>query len=298
MRVLVTGASGLVGGALVRSLLADGNEVVRLVRGRAPASPDEVEWDPDTGALDGRRLPGIDAAVHLAGESIASGRWSGAQKSRIRESRARGTSLLARTLAALATPPEVLVSASAMGFYGDRGDEPLAEGAPPGTGFLAEVCREWEAALEPAAARGIRTVPVRWGLVLSRHGGALPRMLLPFRMGVGGTLGTGRQYMSWITLEDAVGVLRHTLHSGGVAGPVNGAAPGAVTNREFTAALGRALSRPALLPVPAFAVRLLFGEMGDALLLSSARLVPARLAESGFRFRDPEIGGALRRVLA
>jgi uncharacterized protein (TIGR01777 family) len=301
VRVLVSGASGLVGSALVPALQSDGDEVVRLVRlvrDRPAASPAEIAWDPAAGSFDASRLPGIDAAVHLAGESIASGRWNAEKKRRIEESRVRGTALLARTLADLPAPPKVVVSASAMGYYGDRGDEELTERSSPGTGFLPDVCRKWEAALEPAASKGIRVVPVRWGLVLSRRGGALPRMLLPFRLGLGGTLGDGRQYMSWITLDDAVGVLRHALRTEHLAGPVNGASPEAVTNRAFTKALGRALSRPAVLPVPAFAVRLLFGEMGDALLLSSARLVPARLAESGFRFRDPSIEPALRRVLA
>jgi uncharacterized protein (TIGR01777 family) len=298
MRVAVTGASGLVGGALVRALATAGHRVDRVSRRPPAPGATDVPWDPERGQLDASALAGVDAVVHLAGERIDARRWTPAVKARIRESRAEGTRLLAAALGSLAPRPRALVSASAVGYYGDRGDEALTEESAPGAGFLADVCRAWEAATEPARAAGIRVVSLRIGLVLAAEGGALPRMLLPFRLGLGGVVGSGRQYWSWITLVDLVRVIEHVLARDDLAGPVNAVAPGAVTGREFTRVLGRVLGRPTLLPLPAVAVRILLGEMGQALLLASARVVPRRLEEAGFRFRHPDLEGALRAVLA
>lgn len=294
MKILVTGASGLVGRALVPFLGAAGHTVVRAVRGRAGTG--EVSWDP-AGRLDPAALAGVEAVVHLAGENIAGARWTPEVKERIRASRVDGTSVLARALAAMPRPPRVLVCASAVGIYGNRGDEPLTEDAAPGAGFLPDVCRAWEGAAEPARAAGVRVVHLRLGVVLAAQGGALARMLLPFRMGAGGVIGSGRQWMPWIAIDDVLGAVLHSIATESVSGAVNGTAPGAATNRDFTKALGRALGRPAILPMPAFAARLAFGEMADDLLLASAKVVPARLAASGYGFRHPEIEGALRHVL-
>lgn len=295
MRIVISGASGLIGSALVRELTAGGHEVLRLSRGGG--APGTVPWDPAAGRLDPRALEGVEAVVHLAGENIAGGRWTPARKAAIRDSRLRSTDLLARAVAGLERPPRVFVSASALGFYGDRGDERLTESSPPGRGFLADVCREWEGASAPAEAAGLRVVHIRIGLVLARQGGALAEMLLPFRLGLGGPLGSGRQWWSWITLDDVVGAFRHALVDESVRGPVHGVA-GAVTNRDFTRTLCRVLRRPMFLPVPRVALRLLMGEMADALLLASARLEPGRLRDTGYRFRDPELEPALRRLLA
>jgi len=301
MKVIVTGATGLVGSALARSLLADGHEVTRLVRGgsqgfRAPGTA-AVHWNPERGEIDAKELEGHDAAVHLAGESIAEGRWDDEKKRRILESRVKGTRLLAEALAGLSAKPRVLVSASAVGFYGNRGDEVVREESASGSDFLSEVCREWEKATLEASQAGLRVVHVRIGVVLSAEGGALPKMLTPFKLGLGGRVGSGRQYMSWITLEDLVGVIRRAIEDESLRGPVNAVAPRPVTNEEFTKALGGVLGRPTIFPVPAFAARLAFGEMADALLLSGARVEPARLNEAGFEFKSPEIEGALRSVL-
>jgi len=301
MKVIVTGSTGLVGRALIRSLLSDGHEVTRLVRGgaqgfRAPGTA-AVHWDPQRGEIDAQELEGHNAAVHLAGEPIAEGRWDEAKKRRIIESRAQGTRLLAEALAGLSAKPGVLVSASATGFYGNRGDEVLREESASGGDFVSEVCREWEKGTLAASRAGIRVVHLRIGLVLSAEGGALPKMLTPFKLGLGGRLGSGRQYVSWITLEDLVRVIRRALEDEEMRGPVNTVAPGAVTNAEFTKAIGHALGRPTFMAVPAFAVRLAFGEVADELLLASTRAEPARLREAGFEFRHPEIGEALRSVL-
>ena len=240
----------------------------------------------------------FDAVVHLAGENIASGRWNAARKAAIRDSRVNGTRFLCDALAGLARPPKTLVCASAVGYYGDRGEERLTEESPPGTGFLAEVCREWEAASAPAARKGIRVVALRIGMVLSPKGGALARMLPLFRAGLGGVIGGGRQYVSWVALDDLPGIILHALQRDDLRGPVNAVAPRPVTNREFTEALGKVLSRPTPLPVPAFALRLAVGgEMADALLLSSARGIPRRLEETGYRFRFAELSAALRHLL-
>jgi len=298
METLVTGATGFVGTAVVGALRAGGANVRRLVRSRPTPGADDFLWDPSAGHLDVSALDGLDAVVHLAGENIAGGRWTEARKRRIRESRVDGTSLLAARLAALERPPRVFVSASAVGYYGNRGAELLTEASPPGKGFLARVCVDWEAALQPAADRGIRTLALRFGVILSRSGGALAKMLRPFKLGVGGTMGDGRQYMSWITLDDVVGAIRHALASESLAGPVNAVAPKPVTNLEFTKTLGRVLHRPTIFPLPAPAARLALGEMADELLLASTRVEPRRLPDSGYTFRFPTIEGALRHVLA
>ena len=282
MRVAITGSTGLVGSEVMASLSVAGHEVVRIVR-RAPAPGEKaVRWDPEKGEIDAAGLEGLDAVVHLAGENIASGRWNAARKAAIRDSRVNGTGLLCEALAGLARPPKTLVCASAVGYYGDRGEELLTEESSPGTGFLADVSREWEAASAPAARKGIRVVTLRIGVVLSSTGGALARMLPLFRAGLGGVIGNGRQYVSWVALDDLVGIVLHALQSGELRGPVNAVAPVPVTNREFTKAFGKALSRPTPLPVPAFALRLAVGgEMADALLLASARVFPRRLEATG-----------------
>lgn len=297
MKILVTGSTGLIGSALVQHLKGEGHAVTRLLRSRVSPGEKGFLWDVQSGTLYAKPLEGLDAVVHLAGENIGAGRWSLTRKAIIRDSRVRGTRLLSETLARLEQPPKVLVCASAMGFYGDRRDETLNEKSSGGTGFLPELCREWEAASEAAAAKGIRVVHLRIGLVLSAEGGALKRMLPPFKLGVAGRLGSGEQFMSWVALDDLVGVIEHAITHNSLAGPVNAATPNPVTNQEFTKTLGRVLGRPTIFPVPAFAVRLLFGEMGDALLLSSARLEPTRLTASGFMFRYPELEPALRYVL-
>jgi uncharacterized protein (TIGR01777 family) len=294
MKILVSGSSGLVGSALIPTLSGAGHEVLRLVRKKGIA--DSVYWDPAKGVIDATGLAGVDAAVHLAGENIAAGRWTTAQKAKIVDSRVKGTSLLADALAKLKRRPEVMVSASAIGFYGDRGDETLREDSPPGTGFLPDTSRKWEGAAEPASRAGIRVVHPRIGIVLARKGGALPKMALPFKLGVGGKIGTGRQYMSWIALDDLTAVILHCIESPHLQGPVNAVA-GAVTNLEFTKALGRALKRPTLFPLPAFAARIAMGEMADELLLASTRVEAARLAASGFQFRHRNLEDTLRRIL-
>ena len=294
MKIGVSGSTGLVGSALVPFLTTSGHQVVRLVRSKP--NPGEVYWSPGEGRLDASGLEGLEAVVHLAGENIT-GRWTPAKKARIRESRVQGTQLLAGTLAELAQPPKVLVCASAIGYYGDRGEEVLREASPPGSNFLAEVCQAWEAASQPAAQKGIRVVSLRIGVVLSPRGGALGQMLLPFKLGVGGKIGSGRQYLSWIAIDDLVGVIHHALTTDSLQGPVNTVAPQAVTNLEFTKTLGRVLGRPTLFPLPAFAARWAFGQMADELLLASARVEPARLKASGYVFRTPDLEGALRRLL-
>ena len=301
MKVIVTGATGLVGRALIRSLLSDGHEVTRLVRGeaqgfRAPGTK-AVHWEPEKGVVNAQELEGHDAVVHLAGEALAGERWDEEKKRRIRESRVKGTHLLAETLAGLKEKPSVLVSASATGFYGDRGDVVLREESASGEGFLSEVCREWEKATLAASQAGIRVVHLRIGFVLSADGGGLPQMLTPFKLGVGGRVGSGQQYISWITLDDLVRIIRRALEDEHLRGPVNAVAPNALTNEEFTKALGHVLGRPTFLPLPAFAARLAFGEMADAILLSSTRVEPARLEEAGYEFSHPEIEEALRHAL-
>jgi uncharacterized protein (TIGR01777 family) len=295
MKILVTGASGLVGSSLVPYMESKGHEVVRLVRSQAGAG--ELRWNPEKGIETPAQLEGFDAVVHLAGENVSEGRWTDEKKARIRESRVKGTRTLSEALAGLTRPPKILISASAIGFYGTRGDEVLTEQSASGAGFLSEVCREWELATRPAAAKGIRVVSLRFGVILSAEGGALAKMRTPFKLGVGGKVGSGEQYMSWITLDDVIGVIDFALTNDELHGPVNVVAPQPVTNLEFTKALGHALSRPTILPAPVFALRLAFGEMADALLLSSARVEPLRLKEAGYVFQYPELEGALSHLL-
>jgi uncharacterized protein (TIGR01777 family) len=295
MKILVSGSHGLVGKALTTSLTQAGHEIVSLVRQRASES--EIEWHPNQGKIDAQQLEGFDAVVHLAGESIASGRWTEEKKKKIRESRVKGTELLSSTLARLSKPPSTFISASAIGFYGNRGDELLTEDSGPGDGFLSEVCIAWEKATGPAEAKGIRTIHSRFGIILDEKGGALEKMLTPFSMGVGGRVGSGQQWMSWIALEDVIKALRFLIDHPGIKGPVNFTAPGPVTNIEFTEALGNALSRPTLFSIPAFAARMAFGEMADALLLSSAKVEPRRLKENGYQFKHSELSSALKAIL-
>lgn len=297
MKILVSGSHGLVGSALIKSLTDDKHEVIRLVRRGNPVSASEIEWHPDQDRIDAQRLEGLDAVIHLAGESIASGRWSDEKKRAIRDSRVKGTALLSKTLAQLSKPPSVFLSASAIGYYGNRRDEVLTETSQPGNDFLSSVCVEWEQATRAASEQGIRTVNARFGIILDAHGGALAQMLTPFRMGVGGRVGDGRQWMSWIALEDVVAGLKSLLADETAHGPVNFVAPNPVTNAEFTRTLGRVLSRPTFFPVPAFGARLAFGEMADALLLSSQRVKPEVLEGKRFTFSWPTLEPALRHLL-
>lgn len=299
MRVLISGATGLVGLAAAVALRAAGHTVERLVRPGSPpgGEPGGVRWNPTTGELDQAAAEGADAVIHLAGASIAAGRWSEARKAVLRASRVEATRGLVNGLGQLRRRPAALLCASAIGYYGDRGNEQLAEPSRPGTGFLSALACDWEAEAARAAALGMRVVMLRFGIVLSRAGGALPRMLLPFRLGLGGKLGGGGQWMSWITLPDVVGVLRATLEEERWQGPLNVVAPGAVTNAEFTRVLARVLRRPAIVPAPAFALRLVLGEMADALLLASQRVVPAKLEAGGYGFLHRELEAGLRAVL-
>ena len=281
MNILISGASGLIGSAIKTALHARGDRVLSLTR-RAARSDSEITWDPAANVLDPSRLVDIDGVIHLAGENIAAGRWTAAQKARIRDSRVQGTGLLAQTLAQLPAPPSAFISASAIGYYGNRGDELLTEDSSHGEGFLPEVSVAWERAAHPAAEAGIRTVHPRIGIVLSRNGGALAKMRLPFKLGLGGTIGSGNQYMSWIALDDLVSVFLFALDNESISGAVNAVSPTPVTNREFTKTLARVLSRPAIFPVPAFAVKLALGEMADALLLASTRVISTRLENTAF----------------
>ena len=295
--VAITGASGLIGRALLARLRLNGTPVRRLVRTPDPDSPDDIVWEPMRGVLEPRDLEGVETVVHLAGEPIAQ-RWTGARREAIRESRVRGTELLARALVALDRKPRVLLSGSAVGYYGDRGDEAVDEESPPGTDFLAGVAREWEQATGAAKDAGIRVVLLRTGIVLSPHGGALERSLPLFRLGVGGPIGSGRQWLSWIALEDHLRAMEHAIATTGLHGPVNLVAPNPVTNAEFAATLGRVLGRPALVPVPSFALELLYGEMARATVLAGQRVLPNTLLRNGFHFAHPTLEEALRFELA
>jgi hypothetical protein len=294
MKLCVTGCSGLVGSAFQAQARSAGHEVVPLVRTRDRPG---IYWNPATGEIEADHLRGSAAVVHLAGDNVASGRWTTAKMTSIRSSRVDGTRLIARSLAGLPDGPRILISASAIGFYGDRGDQIVDEQSSAGSGFLADVCRDWEAETRPAEDAGLRVVRVRIGVVLSKHGGALAKMLFPFRWGIGGIVGHGRQYWSWVAIDDVAGALLHVIATPDVTGPVNAVAPHPVTNREFTKTLGRVLRRPTILPMPALAARIAFGRMADDLLLSSTRVAPTKLAECGYQCRRPDLEAALRSIL-
>jgi len=294
MKIIVSGSTGLIGTALLNRVGPTHN-IVRLVRGEA--NPDDISWDPGQGTIDPGALSGADAVVHLAGENIANRRWSDKVKQQIRNSRVRSTNLLSDALARTTRPPAVIVCASAIGYYGNRGETILNERSEPGHGFLAEVCSDWEAAAAPARNAGIRVVHLRIGVVLSAHGGALAQMLPPFKLGVGGILGSGRQYMSWISMEDLVRVILHTIDNPTLTGAVNAVAPFSITNRLFTKTLGRVIRRPTVLPLPAAFARVLLGEMADELLLASTRVVPEKLLSDGFIFTHTSLEDALKAEL-
>ncbi|MGQ0825488.1 MAG: TIGR01777 family oxidoreductase [Actinomycetota bacterium] len=298
MRVAVSGASGLIGTALTESLRRDGHEVLPLRRGGV-SDGDSIGWDPDAGRIDAPALEAIDAVVHLAGEGIGERRWTDEQKRRIRESRVRGTAVLAGAIGSRERKPRVFVSGSAIGYYGaQRGDEILIEDSVSGDDFLAELCRDWESETQPAVAAGVRTVHLRSGIVLAKHGGVLARMLLPFKLGLGGRVGAGRQWMSWVTLDDEVGAIRHLIDNDTSSGPVNVTAPAPVTNGEFTTTLGRVLRRPTVLPTPLFPLKARYGaELVETLLLASQRVMPNKLRTSGYDFRHPVLEDALRAIL-
>ncbi len=294
-RILISGASGLIGKALVLALESRGDQVYRLVR-REPRSQHDVRWDPMQD-VPPQLVSGFDVVIHLSGESVA-GRWNESKKKRIRDSRVISTRNLATALAKAEQPPRTFLCASAIGYYGNRGDELLNEESPSGEGFLAEVSREWEDATQPAAQAGIRVANLRIGVVLSCHGGALKQMLLPFRLGLGGRIGSGRQWFSWIHIDDLVAAVLHILDTGGLIGPVNMVSPNPVTNAEFTKALGTAVRRPSIVPVPAFVLRLGFGEFAQGGLLASARVIPRKLVDSRFKFQYSELEGALAACLS
>ncbi len=296
MRIAVSGAGGLIGSALVSFLESKGHAVHRLVRRQPPPDANEILFDPVAGRIEGEKLAGLDGVVHLAGENVAAGRWTAARKRRIRDSRVLGTALIAEALAGLQSPPPVLVNASAIGYYGDRGEECLDESSPPGEGFLASTCREWEEAAAAAERAGLRVVRLRIGVVLSKGGGALKKMLPQFRLGLGGRLGDGRQHTSWISLRDLVRAIHFLLERDDIAGAVNGVAPNPVRNGEMTTTLARILGRPAFFHAPAAALRLVLGEM-SSMLLASGRVMPRRLLEAGFSFEHDDLESALRSEL-
>ena len=296
MRILVSGASGLVGTHLIPTLLAKGNQVYKLVR-RAPRGIDEIEWDAEKGFADEEQLENFDAVVHLAGDNVASENWSDEKKRSIRESRTVGTRVLVDALKRRINPPKHFISASAIGFYGSRADELLNEESAAGKGFLPEVCQEWEAEALKAGNFGARVVLIRIGVVLAKDGGALAKMLTPFKFGVGGTTGSGKQWMSWITIDDLIKILNFALDNTDLRGAINAVAPNAATNTEFTTTLGKVINRPTFLPTPEFAIKLLFGEMGETLLLEGTRVYPQRLLDAKFKFDYPNLESAMRHVL-
>ena len=297
MKIVVSGSTGLIGSALVPRLVGQGHNVVPLVRRRVAPGERALAWDPEAGEIDRAGLEGTDVVIHLAGENVF-GRWSPAKKQRIRDSRVNGTRLISDTLAGLTRRPSVLLAASAIGYYGDRGEEAVAEGSTPGGDFLAHVARGWEAATASSNKAGIRVANLRFGVVLAPKSGALAKMLPAFRVGLGGPVGSGNQYLSWIALDDVINAILHVLARADLAGPVNITAPAPVTNREFAKTLGKVLGRPAVVMVPAFALRMAFGADGAAMLQSGQRVLPSRLLESGFRFRYDTLEAALRHLLA
>ena len=298
MNVLISGSSGLVGGALVPYLSTAGHSVTRLKRSLSSRNDaKEILWSPGAGELDAAALEGIDAVVHLAGENIASGRWTDAKKKELVDSRIQSTRLLVDSFKKMEKKPSVFICASAIGFYGERGDEELTEESSAGSGFLADLCKDWEKEAAKAEALGIRTVMLRIGVVLSPEGGMLAKVLPPFQMGAGGNIGSGSQYMSWIALDDLIGLIKFALENDSVEGPLNAVAPEAVTNAQFTRVLGKVLGRPTIFPVPTFAARLLFGEMAEETMLASTRVAPDKAEKAGYQFRYPGAESALRHLL-
>jgi uncharacterized protein (TIGR01777 family) len=302
MRILVSGSTGFLGTALIETLEGQGQSIARLVRPGtsqkrvSAVRAESVSWDPVAGQFDAAGAEGADALIHLAGASIAEGRWNASRKELLRTSRIDATRHLIGALAKLQRPPRVIVAASAIGYYGNRGDETLTEASAPGNDFLAGLCQEWETETARGAGFGARVVNLRFGIILAAHGGALPRMALPFKFGAGGRLGDGRQWMSWLTLRETISIIQFALANSGLSGPVNAVAPNPVRNSEFTGVLAKTLHRPALFPAPAFALRLALGEMADALLLVSQRVIPFKLADSGYPFLQPSLAGALAEV--
>ncbi len=297
MKILISGSSGLVGTSLRTHFLKKEDQVFCLVRKKENLSPDEIFWNPSAGQIDAARCEGFDVVIHLAGENIAGSRWTPARKQKIKDSRELGTSLLAKTLAGLKQKPKLLISASATGFYGNRGDEQLTEQSPAGSGFLPEVCQAWEQSTEVATQAGIRVVFLRLGIVLAPNGGALDKMLFPFKWGFGGVLGSGNQYWSWIALEDVIGMVDFIISQNSLEGPVNVVSVKPATNREFTKTLASVLKRPSFLPVPAFMAHLALGEMADELLLASTRVVPDKILKVGYQFLHENLKEYLQKVL-
>ena len=296
MKIAIAGASGLIGSAFINSVEEDGAEVTRLVRSSPKAG--EIEWHPNQDSIEPGKLQGFEAIVSLAGENVAEGRWTDEKKKKIHDSRVHGTHLISEAIAKLEPKPRVFLCASATGIYGDRPDETLTEQSDSGGGFLAGVCREWEKATEPASQAGVRVVNLRFGPVLAAHGGMMEKMLTPFKMGLGGKIGSGKQYISWVSIDDVVGAMKFALKEETIRGPLNVVSPNPVTNEEFTKALGEALSRPTMMAVPAFAARLAFGEMADEMLLSSQRVMPKKLKDAGFQFEYPNLEDAFRKYIA
>ena len=297
MKILIAGSSGLVGTALIASLREAGHQVTRLLRTETGLPPGAICWDPQHAEVNPAKFEGHDVLINLAGENISTGPWTDEKKKKIRDSRVLGTHMLSELIAQLENPPKLVINASAIGYYGNRGDEILQEGSRPGEGFLADLCRDWEAATEAAEKKGIRVVKMRIGVVLSREGGALARMLTPFKMGLGGVLGSGDQYISWITLDDLVGIIQFVMDNASIHGALNAVSPNPVTNREFTKTLGKVLKRPTILPLPAFAVKLLMGEMGESLLLGSSRVIPNVLMQAGYSFQYADLEKALQYLI-